>query len=142
MAFTRTYNPFLVNFSFTGIPITGFAPDTFITVERNEDAFTLVVGAGGEAARSQSRNRSGTVTLTLLATSQSNDVLSAIANADEQTGIGVGTAFVKEINGTTLVSAQSAWIKKMPNVERGAEVSNVEWVLECEALDTFIGGLI
>lgn len=139
---TRTYDPALVNISFSGLPLGGFAPDTFLQVERNEDGFTLMVGAGGEAARSQSRNRSGRVTLTLLATSQTNDVLSAIANADELGGTGVGALFIKEFNGTTLVLAESAWIMKQPTIERGAEVTTVEWVFECEELTMFAGGLI
>jgi hypothetical protein len=139
---TRTYDAAKVNVSFSGIPLGGFAPDTFLTVERNEDAFTLVVGASGEAARSQSRNRSGRVTLTVMATSQTNDVLSALHNADELQGTGVGALFIKELNGTTLVSAESAWVVKMAPLERGAEVGTVEWVIECESLDTFVGGLI
>lgn len=139
---TRTYDPALVNISFNGLPLGGFAPDTFLQVERNEDGFTLMVGAGGEAARSQSRNRSGRVTLTLLSTSQTNDILSAIANADELTGSGVGVLFIKEFNGTTLVLAESAWIMKQPTIERGAEVTTVEWVFECEELTMFAGGLI
>lgn len=142
MAFTRTYDPALVNVSFSGLPLTGFAPDSFLKVSRNEDGFALTVGAGGEAARSQSRNRSGEVTITLMATSQANDLLSAIANADELAGTGVGTLFIKELNGTTLVMAESAWVKKMPDMERGKEITEVEWVFTCADLSMFLGGLI
>lgn len=139
---TKTYDPAKVLVSFAGQVITGFAPDTFISAERNEDGFTLVVGAGGEATRSRSRNKSGTVTLTLMASSQSNDILSAVALADELSGTGVSPLFVKEFNGTTLVMAQNAWIKKLPTMERAKEAGTVEWVFECEAVDLLLGGLL
>lgn len=139
---TKTYDPAKVLVSFAGQLITGIAPDTFISAERNEDGFTLVVGAGGEATRSQSRNRSGTVTLTLMASSQANDILSAQAAADELAGTGVAALFIKELNGTTRAMAASAWIKKLPTVERAREAGTVEWTFECEALDLTVGGLL
>lgn len=142
MAATKTFDPAKVLVSFAGQVITGFAPDTFISAERNEDGFTLVVGAGGEATRSQSRNKSGTVTLTLMASSQSNDILSAVALADELSGTGVSPLFIKEFNGTTVVMAQNAWIKKLPVMERAKEAGTVEWVFECEAVDLLLGGLL
>jgi hypothetical protein len=139
---TRTYDPALVNVSFSGIPLSGFAPDTFLKATRSTDAFALKIGAGGEAARALSRDRSGEVTLTLMATSQSNDLLSAIANADEQSGQGVGALFIKELNGTTLLMAESAWVKKMPDLERGTDIATVEWVFTCADLTVFLGGLV
>lgn len=139
---TRTYNPSLVVVSFSGVPITGFAKGTFITVERNEDTYSLMVGAGGEASRKQSLNRSGKITLTLMATSQANDVLSAFAVSDELSGNAVLPFFMKEVNGTTLVAAQSAWIMKMPKVERADDISTVEWVFEAEAIEILAGGLL
>ena len=137
----RTYDPAAVLPSFLGGILTGFADGTFISVERNEDGFTLVVGASGESARAQSRNKSGVVTFTILATSQTNDYLSAIAEADEALGTGVGEFQMAELNGTTLIHATNAWVKKMPKVERGKEVSTVEWTIECEDLGIFAGGL-
>lgn len=139
---TRTYDPALVNVSFSGLPLNGLAPDTFLKVSRSEDSFMPTVGAGGEVARAQSRNRLGEVELTLMATSQANDLLSAIANADELSGLGVGTIFIKELNGSTICMSESAWIKKMPDIERGKEIATVTWVFTCANLQMFIGGLL
>lgn len=138
-----TYDPSKVIFSFAGSIITGFADGTFITVERNEDAFTLAVGASGEYARAKNANKSGRVTVTLMASSQANDILSAIAKADELTGVGNGILFVKELNGTTLAMSRDAWVLKMPNIERAKdEISPVEWVFECAELEMFAGGIL
>lgn len=138
----KTYDPNKVLVTFAGNLLTGFAPDTFISLARNEDAFTLVVGAGGEATRSQNRNRSGTITVTLMATSQTNDILSVIATADELSGIGVAPFFITEFNGTTAAIAKTAWIKKMPTLERAKEAGTVEWVFETDCLQEFAGGII
>lgn len=137
----NTYDPAANVFSFLGNLITGYGPDTFITVERNEDGFSLSVGAGGEATRSLNRNRSGRITLTLMAGSQSNDVLSALARQDELFGTAVGPAYLKELNGGTAVSAPNCWIAKMPNVERAKESGTVEWVFESDMIDVLIAGL-
>lgn len=138
----KTYDPAKILFSFGGSLITGFGPDTFITVERNEDGFTLTVGAAGEAVRTKSNNHSGKVTVTLLASSQSNDFLSAIAVADELAGTGVAPLFGKEFNGTTTFAACNAWVQKIPNIERAKEEGTVQWVFECADLEMFNGGLL
>ena len=137
----KTYDPSQVVCTFLGSPITGYADGTFVKVDRAEDGFALKVGAAGEAARSRNKNKSGTISFTLMQTSPMNDILSAAADADELLGTGVGAAMVKDINGTTLVLAATAWIKKRPSVEFGKEVGDREWVLESDNLAQFtVGG--
>jgi len=137
---TRTYSPAEILCSFGGVPITSFGPDTFVEAERNEDGFTLVMGAGGEGARAQNLNRSGRVTFTLLMTSPENDQLSAIAAADEQSRNGVGALLIKDRLGTTFVHATDAWIMKLPKVTRAKGVEVCTWVLESPNLEVFCGG--
>lgn len=137
---TKTYDPLEISCVFLGIPISGFANGTFVEAERNEDTFTLTVGASGEGARARNRNKSGQVTFTLLATSSSNDLLAAVAAADELNGTGSGPLFIKDRLGTTVAVAANAWVKKQPKIEYGKEVSDRQWVIECEALEIFSGG--
>lgn len=139
---STTYDPAYVVASFLGIPLSGYADGTFIAVERNTESFTLMVGAGGEAARARSRNSSGKITFTLLATSPVNDLLSAVWQADELSGAGVGPCFVKDVGGTTLCLANNAWIQKVPKIEYGKEVGTREWVLECESISIKVGGTL
>lgn len=131
---STTYDPAFVVASFLGIPISGYADGTFIGVERNNESFTLMVGAGGEAARARSRNSSGKFTFTLMSTSPVNDLLSAAWHADELLGTGVGPCIVKDLSGATLCLANNAWIQKAPKVEYGKEISTREWVIECESV--------
>jgi hypothetical protein len=127
--------------SFAGIPISDFAPDTFITVERDEDNFTKQTGASGEVVRTRNNNRGGKVTFVLMAHSIQNDLLSAVAALDELSALGVAPFFLKELNGTSTAAAESAWIQKTPNMERAKEAGTVSWVLDCAELEMFSGGL-
>ena len=136
----RTYDPNKVVCSFKGNIITGYGKDSRIEAERSEDLFTTQVGCDGEFARSLSRNKSGTVKITLLATSPTNDVLSAALALDELTGAGAGELGIEDTNGTSLAHTSVAWVKKMVPLKRGKEVEENEWTLECGQLDLFIGG--
>lgn len=72
-----------------GSLISGFADGTFVTVEREVDAMTKVVGADGEVSRTRSANYSGMLTATLKQTSDSNRILASYAMLDEAGGSGV-----------------------------------------------------
>ncbi len=86
---TKLYDPFQLIVTWGPNLISGFAEGTFLEVTRDEQAFLKKVGADGEVARARNKNRSGQIKITLLQTSQSNDVFAAAQNADEQTGLGI-----------------------------------------------------
>jgi len=136
----RQYDPKKIVITFGGILIQGFAEGTFVNAERNEDAFEISVGAGGDVTRVRNQNKSGLVTLTLQAESPTNDLLSARHSVDEQFGTGAGALFIKDLNGTTLISAESAWIRKYPANEYGDAGSSREWMIECDSLEILAGG--
>jgi len=136
----KPYDPAEVTITFAGIIVEGYADGTFITAARNNPSFSLKVGASGEGARAKSNDRSGTVTLTLLQSSASNDLLSAQAALDEASGDGIGSLLIKDLSGTTLCSAETAWIQKPADVEYAKEISDRQWVLETDILNIFAGG--
>lgn len=138
----KNYDPGRVVGSWKGIPFIGFMDSTFLTAERNEDAFSMSVGAQGDVTRVRSRNVTGMVTLTLQAASPTNDLLSAQAQLDELTGFGYGPLQIEDLNGTTLLIASVAWIKKAPSVEFSTDASGREWVFECADLYMSVGGAI
>jgi hypothetical protein len=126
--------------TFCGATLQGFADGTFVAIERSSDSFTKHVGADGEVARTQSADKSGTVTVTLLQTSASNDVLSALAVADERTGLGTGPLSVVDASGRTVALCAEAWIKKPASIGFSKEAEGREWVFECGHLEEFVGG--
>ena len=139
---TKVYDPASVLCVFAGIPLSGFAEDTVVSVEYNEDAFTLKMGVDGDGTRAKSNNRSATITFHLMQSSDINDLLSAVHLLDlnSPSGDGIGPLLIKDNNGRTLMLAEQAWIKKTPSVEFAKEPGPREWVLETANLEPFIGG--
>lgn len=140
MAGVKNYDPKLFSLIVGGKIISGFADNTFIKLERNEQAFNLKVGVTGEAVRAKNNNLSGKITATLMQSAQSNDDLSSFALADQLTNAGAVPVLVKDGSGTTVASAVTAWVQKLPNTEFQKEATSREWVLETDELLMFVGG--
>lgn len=137
-----TYDPSRVIIAVGSVIVTGFGPDGFIKVARNEDGVMLQMGAGGDGAITINQNKSGTIDLTLMQTSPSNLLLSAILRLMEGAGKGVVPFQVKDVlDKGTLCSAQSCWVKKWPDMERAKELGVVTWPLESNQIEFFIGGV-
>lgn len=136
----KTYDPKLVVLTVGGVPISGYADGTFISVERSNDMFTKVAGADGIVSRAKSNDKSGTITVTLAQTSSSNDILSAYAKQDELSNTGVKTVNCKDVSGRSTFFTATAWVRRLPGSEFGKEITNREWVLDCDSLEILVGG--
>lgn len=137
----KQYDPKKVAVIFAGLPLSGFAPGTFVKVEYNEDAFSLEVGADGETTRVKNANMSGKITVTLMASSASNDDLSDLAVADRVSGEGTFAGLIKDAKGTSNHAAATCWISKVPPAEYSKEGNGTrEWVVETDELLSYVGG--
>lgn len=139
MALLETYDPKSVAISFNGLNInSGIAPDTFLTISRDEDAFSKVVGADGTVARTRNANRSGSIEITLMQNSEVNKALMAKALLDETSGTDiidtVAVADPADPTGVFLMVAKSCWIKKVPDIEYGKEYGTRTWMFDCADL--------
>lgn len=138
---SQTYDPGAVVIAVRGIPLTGYAPGTFINIQRAVDGLATVIGADGEGTFVRSRNRSGTITLTLRAESPSNDVLAAMYRADE-VGLptGRGPLTVTDLSGTSQASTRDARIQKLPAMGFSDGSSTREWIFITTDIDMRPGG--
>ncbi len=136
----KTYDPGQVSVVFGPNILSGFADGEQILVEANEDAFSLLMGAQGEGARTRSRDRSARVTVRLLQTSITNDVLSAILALDRLAGEGILTLMVKDNSGRSLHLAESAWVVREPASPFGDEAGAREWIFETDHMLHNIAG--
>lgn len=136
-----TYDPANVVVTWGSLTLSGFAPETFANVERAEDAVVTTVGADGFGCHTINRNRSGTVTVTLMQSSLTNSALSRLANLDEQTGDVSYPLVVKDIRSdATLCVAHASKIKKMPASSFGKELGTREWAFTSTRIDISVGG--
>jgi hypothetical protein len=136
----KTLDPKQIVIIFGADIIQGYADGSFVTVDRNEDSWNLSVGADGEGTRTKSNNKSGQITLTLAQSSQSNQILSQAALADELDNAGLRPILIKDNLGTSLYSAELAYVKKPAASEFSNESTNREWIIETDNLQMFIGG--
>lgn len=136
----KTYNPNDTVFSFGGNIMTGYADGEFLNITRPEDMFNTTVGANNEVVRVQTNNTMSEITLTLLQSSISNDILSAIHQLDIVASAGVLPLVIKDLSGLTTFFAGDAWLKKFADQGFGKEISNREWVFTSAESQIFVGG--
>lgn len=141
MADVKTYASDRVAVTFGAHSVKGMTDGTFVSIEQMADGITSQAGADGEVARSMSADKRCKVTLTLQQTSQSNNVLSALHDADIASGGAMPLPLmIKDLRGDTLFMAGAAWIVKKPNSEFGKEVGSREWVFETASAVYSVGG--
>lgn len=110
--------------------ITGWADgDDCLIVEPAQDNWSKVVGAKGDVIRSQSNDKSVTITLKLLQTSESNAILNGIKLLDDELGTGVLPFIYSDTSTGESYLVKNAWIATTPSVTRGRNQNNMEWVL-------------
>ncbi len=140
MAGVYTYAADAVQIIAGGVPLSGLADGTFVTVERDEQAYNKVTGADGSTSRARTGNRAGNIVVTLQQTSPSNDVLSGFMLEDEAGDQGVFPLLVKDTSGRTLCYASAAWVQQAPSQEFAKEINEREWTLDCARINVFVGG--
>lgn len=140
MSQVYTYAADAVRIIAGGVPLSGLADGTFVSVERDEQAFNKVTGADGSTSRAKTANRAGMITVTLQQTSPGNDTLSDYMIADEQNNDGVFSLLIKDTSGRTLHFAGAAWVQQKPTEDFGKEINERAWVLDCARIDSFVGG--
>lgn len=131
----KTYDPANVAVTVSGVLLSGFPAGTFVSFEPNTDSFTLTTGCDGESCRSKTNNRSGRLSLTLLQSSESNQVLSALHNIDLVTpnGDGLFPVFIKNlISPLDTLLMEKSWVVRPPTKEYALDISNRVWLIETD----------
>lgn len=136
----RTYDPKQVIVTFGTIAMMGYAEGTFISIERNGQLFEKSRGSDGSVDRTNKNAFDFSVTLTLKQTSPTNQLLSAVAAADQLSNLGVLPLVIKDLNGATVFTAPQAWIQSDPNDEFGDTSGSREWVFDTGPAAKLTGG--
>lgn len=126
----KTYNPKEVTVACGSHIVTGFADDSFVSIEANGDGITKKIGCDGEIARAVSPDNTYKVKISLLQTSDSNAFFSQMFDMDRETGEGMFPILIKDLKGGLVFSTEAAWVLKRSSVTRGKETNNREWELD------------
>jgi hypothetical protein len=140
----RIYDPDQIFISLAGIPLSGWADGEFCRIERENPSFEDVVGTDGEVTRSKTNDERATVTLRLMQSSPSNDLLSALHLSDKNTpgGVGVGVLLIQDLQGTSVFTAEKSWISKEPDVSYDRTPTEREWIIRVAKLVSNHGGAV
>jgi hypothetical protein len=136
------FDPDLVDVVISGIPLSGFGPDTICKFKEDDKRFKIVKGVKGDITRSKVLAKVGTLTIVLMSSSKSNDVLSLLHQTDMITsgGAGVVAALIRDRNGTSLLAAPIAFVAAMPELSYTGEARPVEWEITLIDFKNYIGG--
>lgn len=135
----RTFDPNKVSITFLGNIITGFADGDFVEIT-GEDGFEMRKGAAGDEDRINKNETGRDVNITLMKTSITNDVLSAIYEQDAVDNNGKGPLTIKDLNGTTLLYSAQAYIKKPADMTMGDSLGTVVWNFRAPQSTYNVGG--
>lgn len=141
-----TYSPeditiILFNDRFTH-QVVGTTEGEFITVTRTVPHAELVNGADGSNARVVRAIKNADITMTLMQTSETNDVLSRLLVEDEITRDGRDCfgVTIKDNVGRTVMSSPQAFIGTNPDVSFAETLSDTVWVIHAIHLEQHVGG--
>ena len=138
MAMYQQYSPKDVVCSWNGIAIEGFAPDSFLRLQRTSPLVTPVVGAGGQVALTRNADKTGTIEIELMQTSLSYQMLSAIQAKQDDMELeeDISSNFViYDPSGSVLATGINAWLQELPQIELGSDQNSKTWIFGCEKLD-------
>lgn len=130
MGDVKTYDASKVIITFNFVPLSGYADGEFLSITSSSPTFTKEVGADGKVSRSKSNDNTSEVAVTLKQSSQSNDYLSLMHQADKKSNLGKGPLSVTDLSGTTLCFWPEAWIKQTPDQGFSKENGDRVWTFD------------
>lgn len=139
---TGSYDPAQVIVTVGGVIVTGFSDGDSIIARRAEDMNLNRVGLDGGVARARNANKMGEFEFRLLQTSKANDALSIMLAVDDLSNDGnaVFPVGIVDGSGRSLAVATQCWVKAVPEMTFGKEVSERIWVFTAADMRVFHGG--
>lgn len=96
-----------------------------VSVDQDEDSFTLVAGASGEVTRTKNSNRIGTIELIIKQSSVTNPLLTALHDTDS-----IMPIEIVDKSGNSLHAIPQGTITKPPTGDYGKELADRTWLMK------------
>lgn len=122
MGAAREANPRKCLLQVSAVPMQGFGENSMFKFTKNAPFYKQKVGVDGEVSRARVLDNSWLLEVTLMSTSQSNQVLWALAVTEAYTFVNI-----EDLNGLTLFCGEQAWVSEPPPIERGSEATEQVW---------------
>ncbi len=135
---TRTYRPEDVNISLGTYRITGF---TEVRIAQNAKAFRHESGLRGKVTRVKTRDRSGSVVISMQQTSPDNDLLSQIVSQDEVSQTGRFNLTIIDTSGQSSIILQQGYFDGYPDMGFSTEGQTRDWTFNYQdVVEYAVGG--
>ena len=132
----QTYSSKDVYVNWNGVDLsTGWAEDTFLTIEPLADRTTATFGADGQMCISKGANKGATITMTFQQTADSNKKIAAIAAASDELGslAPYGEfSVIDEVGNSANFIARNAVLTQVASNDFGNTVGEKSWTWVCE----------
>ena len=130
----KSYDPRRVQLIVGVAKITGYMSGTGISAEPMGDGSSSVAGMDGDVARAMNTDPRWAITVNLLQSSDSNQMLSGIYLADKASnGNGVVPILLQDNNGSTILAGAQGWVLRPANIEYGTEITGRTWTIHLVA---------
>ncbi len=140
----NTYSPSDVDLLISGFKITAWES---ISIRRDNESYTFVKGIRGKNTRVRNYNKSASIELTVLQTSEVHDVLTEIHRRDafveENADLARLTIVLKDRSGTSAFQSEDAYITGLPDMKFSQDFDTRVWKIQCHTINIFkVGGNI
>lgn len=121
------YDPSQIVLSLGGWEPWGYAADTKIVISKTNDIINPYSGTDGDVSLALSRNRLGTLTLSLQRTSPANEVLAAYAQQMYSTRQVAFSVYLEDPRGYYISTI--GWIQSQPDDTMAETIQENQWVI-------------
>lgn len=130
----NTYSPKDVILTIGGYQITGWQR---ITITRPLGFYTIK-GIRGKHTRVANKDTSATISLGIIQSVQSNEVLSYIHDADLSEGTGRISLMLKDNSGKSVFSSDEGYITGYPTVTFSGQFEDRPWNIFCQTTKSYV----
>jgi phage terminase large subunit GpA-like protein len=126
----KSYRADEVSVNIKGRLVEGYGEDEFVSIEMSAPRTSKTTGSDGEVVFSQTADKSGSITITLLQTSAANDYFQEWLDRNERgPGLEYRPIVVRDLNGRAKFSAPHCTVEEEPQVVYGRSASMRAWKL-------------
>lgn len=138
----NTFSP-----SDVALQIDGYTVSAWETIELKKDteSYNFIKGIRGKNSRVRNYNKSALLTISVLQTSETHDILSEIHSLDIAHGESTAdcarlSITLKDRSGTTAFQSDDAYIVSYPSVKFSQDFELREWRIQCHTYNLFVVG--
>lgn len=119
----------------------GYSEGTMVSVTRTTPLSTYVNGGDDSGMRVFRKNSAGSMTITLMQTSGTNDFMTMWAKKDIEMRGYLGKVTFVDASGRSSFTGTDCFVESLPDAGFGTDgTDNRTWVIYCRKLDQHIGG--